>query len=83
MHALLFAALLSGDVNSCAFVQLWASRALYAIEAGLPEEKWHILAEGFTPEEYTAIVEIRTEAYHNQRALKHRIRTACAQKEST
>lgn len=69
--------------EECKFVQWWADRALYALAHGLEEDRWHIFEEGFPPDLYKIIINIRREAYHDQPALHKRVKAACEVKVNT
>lgn len=70
--------------ESCRFVLGWASQAFHiAKKIELDEENWRITEDGFEPDEYAAIMQIKHEAYHDLPALKRRVDMAYGQKEES
>lgn len=70
--------------QDCKFVAWWANKAFHISHTiGLEEEKWTIAEEGFPPEVYAVINQIKREAYHDLPALRARVEAVCAEKEAT
>lgn len=70
--------------KECSFVATWANRAYhFSHTIGLEENSFHIENNGWTPEEYDVITQIKKEAYHDLDALRKRVEAACAAKEAT
>ena len=68
----------------CFFHQWWAAKIThFADEKGVPEERYHIMQEGFPPELYAIIEAIKREVYHDRAALARRLERACAIKAPT
>lgn len=72
------------DYEACGFVAGWASRAMHiAHKIELPADRWIITEDGYEPDEYAAIMQIKHEAYHDVPALTRRVARACGQKEES
>lgn len=70
--------------QDCKFVLFWANKAFHISHTiGLEEDKWTITEEGFLPDVYAVIKQIKHEAYHDVNALRKRVETVCADKEQT
>lgn len=70
--------------QDCQFVSWWANKAFHISHTiGLEEEKWTIVEEGYPPDVYAIITQIKREAYHDLDALRKRVKTVCAEKEGT
>lgn len=70
--------------QDCKFVAWWANKAFHISHTiGLDADKWTITEEGFEPEAYKVIMQIKHEAYNDLDALRRRVEAVCAEKEPT